>query len=131
MRLELWPKAKLAELTKELIGLLNHPRFRGWIATDNGLPVAFAEAHIREFANGCEGRPVPFLEGIWVKKSHRRKGIGTKLITAVKTWALKRGFSELGSDAYITDRLSHLSHRGWGFKETERVVYFRKKLRKN
>jgi aminoglycoside 6'-N-acetyltransferase I len=39
-----------------------------------------------------------------------------------------RGYRELGSDALIDNSASHAAHRGWGFAETERVVYFRKSL---
>jgi len=39
-----------------------------------------------------------------------------------------RGFAEIGSDADIANSASHAAHRGWGFVETERVVYFRKVL---
>ena len=39
-----------------------------------------------------------------------------------------RGFREIGSDALLDNRASHAAHAGWGFAETERVVYFRKVL---
>jgi aminoglycoside 6'-N-acetyltransferase I len=40
-----------------------------------------------------------------------------------------RAYRELGSDAAIDNSLSHAAHFGWGFSETERIVYFRKPLR--
>ena len=128
MRIELWPEASLAVHSAELRGWLKRRRFRAWIAFEGDSAVGFAEAYVREFANGCEQQPVAFLEGIWVKKTHRRKGIGKDLIRSVEQWALAQGLKELGSDAYLGDTLSHRSHRGWGFHETERVVYFRKPL---
>ena len=129
MRARLWPDADAKELRAELPALLRKPRFRAWLALEGGLPVAFAEAYIREFANGCDSQPVAFLEGIWVEKGHRRKGVGKCLVAALEAWAAGRGLKELGSDAELENRLSHRSHKGWGFEETERVVYFRKKLR--
>ncbi|HTA17022.1 MAG TPA: GNAT family N-acetyltransferase [bacterium] len=128
MRFELWPEAGLKNLSAEVPALLKRRRFHAWIAMDGGLPMGFAEAFVREFANGCERQPVAFLEGIWVQKSHRRKGVGRALLKHVEAWALRQGLKELGSDAYVGDRLSHRSHLGWGFDETEKVVYFRKKL---
>ncbi|HTB22173.1 MAG TPA: GNAT family N-acetyltransferase [bacterium] len=128
MRFELWPEAGLAEHFKDLPKWARRRRFGAWIALDKALPVGFVEAYVRDFANGCEGQPVAFLEGIWVQKAYRRKGIGKRLLRRVEQWALDQGLAELGSDAYAGDKLSHRSHRGWGFKETERVVYFRKSL---
>jgi len=126
MRFELWPDAGVDEHAADLAKWLKRRRFRAWIAREGGLPVGFAEAYVRDFANGCDGRPVAFLEGIWVKKAFRRQGIGKELVKRVEQWARAQGLKELGSDAYLRDRRSHRSHRAWGFSETERVVYFRK-----
>jgi aminoglycoside 6'-N-acetyltransferase I len=84
---------------------------------------------VRAFANGCDSSPVPFLEGLWVDSAFRRQKIGQALVRAIEEWAVRRGFRELGSDAYLSARISHLAHRAYGFTETERVVYFKKKLR--
>jgi len=129
MRHALWPEASAGELARELAPLMKGGRYKGWIASLDGVPVGFAEANIREFANGCDSRPVAFLEGIWVEKSHRKRGLGKRLVRAVELWAASKGIKELGSDAYLGNRLSKRCHLGWGFKETERVVYFRKKLK--
>jgi aminoglycoside 6'-N-acetyltransferase I len=103
----------------------------GFVAeTEDGTPAGFAELAIRKYANGCDSRPVPFLEGIWVRSQFRRQGIGARLIAHVEAFAAARGFRELGSDSEIQNRASHAAHRGWGFSETERVVYFRKALSK-
>jgi len=128
MRFELWPDASAVEHAADLTKWLKRARFRAWIALDGAQPVGFAEAYVREFANGCEGQPVAFLEGIWVQKAYRRQGIGKKLVKSVEQWTRRQGLKELGSDAYLGDKLSHRSHRGWGFHEMERVVYFRKPL---
>ena len=40
----------------------------------------------------------------------------------------EKGFREIGSDTPLDNRASQDAHRGWGFAETERVVYFRKGL---
>ena len=51
------------------------------------------------------------------------------LINHVQTFLVTRGFIELGSDTQIDNQMSQVAHIGWGFSETERVVYFRKVLR--
>jgi len=97
------------------------------VAAANGL-VGFAEVAIRKYANGCESAPVPFLEAIWVKPEMRRLGIGRQLMEHIEAFLTARGDRELGSDAMIENSVSHAAHEGWGFSETERVVYFRKPL---
>ncbi|HVH79979.1 MAG TPA: GNAT family N-acetyltransferase [Stellaceae bacterium] len=90
--------------------------------------VGFAEVAIRPYANGCDSRPVPFLEGIWVRPAFRRRGIGKRLVEHVEAFLLAQGHVEIGSDTQLDNRTSQAAHRGWGFGETERVVYFRKRL---
>jgi aminoglycoside 6'-N-acetyltransferase I len=128
MRLALWPESRLEDLQSELGSMLAKDKFFAWIAFDAEKPVGFAELYIRDFANGCESQPLPFLEGIWVDPRCRRKGLGRQLIQMIQAWARERGFNELGSDAELHNTLSHSAHAGWGFEETERAVYFRKKF---
>ena len=126
MRQALWPDEP--GVADELDTLLQRDNFQIWLAFDGATAVGFAEASIRPFANGCESQPVPFLEGIWVAEGHRQRGIGRALVATVEAWAKGQGFHELGSDTWLDDRRSQQVHGRWGFEETERVVYFRKKL---
>ena len=130
MRAALWPE-ELPRVHAEWIDeILASEDAWGFIAaTIDGAAAGFAEVAIRKYANGCETRPVPFLEGIWVKAEFRRQGIGALLIEHAGAFLAARGFRELGSDSEIDNRASHASHLSWGFSETERVVYFRKPLR--
>src|SRR5262249_5308592 len=101
----------------------------GFVAeTDQGAAVGFAEITIRPFANGCDSRPVPFLEGIWVEPTFRRQAVGALLVAHVEAFVIARGFCEIGSDALVENHISHAAHRRWGFAETEKVVHFRKLL---
>jgi len=129
MRAELWPISTKLEHLAELEEFFNLASFRGWVALFQDRYVGFAEAYIRPFANGCDSRPVVFLEGIWVSPDCRKSGVGRSLVKAVADWALSKGIYELGSDAELTNTLSQACHLKWGFEETERVVYYRKKLR--
>lgn len=127
LRRRLWPEPR-ETLRREIECLFGKRGFLCLIAWQEGKVVGFAEAMIRPFANGCESAPVPFLEGLWVEPASRRKGIGRLLVQGVESWAQRKGFRELGSDAYLTHRTSHKAHRAYGFRETERVVYFKKSL---
>jgi aminoglycoside 6'-N-acetyltransferase I len=129
MREALWPDEDRTAFAAEIDQILRSNESWGFVAeTSDKAPVGFAEVAIRKYANGCETQPVPFLEGIWVAQEFRRQGIGASLIRYVEAFLVARGYRELGSDALLDNAISHQSHRGWGFSETERVVYFRKPL---
>jgi len=129
MRVALWPESSREAHAQELAEMFGSEDAWGFLAeAADGAAAGFAELAIRNYANGCTIRPVPFLEGIWVRAEFRRQGVGARLIAHVGAFAAARGFRELGSDAEIDNRISHAAHHGWGFTETERVVYFRKAL---
>ena len=129
MRASLWPDEPPQAHERGIESMLGSKDAWGFIAeTVDGTPAGFAEVAIRQYANGCESQPVPFLEGIWVKPQFRRQGIGARLIEHVDAFLAARGFREMGSDTQIDNSASQAAHMGWGFCETERVVYFRKSL---
>jgi len=104
--------------------------FRAFVATDPqaGL-LGFAEVAVRtDFVNGCHHRPALFLEGVFVRPEHRGRGVARALCDAAGAWGREQGCLEFASDVYIDDHDSLAAHRGLGFEETERVVYFRKTL---
>lgn len=112
-----------------MAAFLSQPeRYGQFVASgEDGTPAGFAEAAIRhDYVNGTESSPVAFLEGIYVRPSARRQGVARALVDAVERWAAERGCGELASDALLDNDASHAMHRGLGFEETERVVYFRK-----
>jgi aminoglycoside 6'-N-acetyltransferase I len=104
--------------------------FRAFLARDpQGGLLGFAEVAVRtDFVNGCQHRPALFLEGIFVRPEHRGRGVARSLCDAAGRWGLEQGCLEFASDVYVDDRDSLAAHRGLGFEETERVVYFRKLL---
>jgi aminoglycoside 6'-N-acetyltransferase I len=129
MRAALWPGEKRDGLRSGALAMLASNEAWAFLAeTQAGEPVGFAEVEVRKYANGCESMPVPFLEAIFVQPRFRRRGVGRALIGHIRGFLVARGFRELGSDALIDNHVSHEAHRGWGFSETERVVYFRQSL---
>ena len=128
MRSALWPEEAVEDHAREIDGLLSSGEAWGFSAEVGRAPAGFAELAIRKHANGCLSRPVLFLEGIWVEEEFRQHAVGSRLIAHAAAFAVAQGFTEIGSDADIDNLISHAAHRGWGFVETERVVYFRKSL---
>jgi aminoglycoside 6'-N-acetyltransferase I len=130
MRAALWPGDPPSTHARAIAAILADDGAWGFIAEAiDGTPAAFAELSIRKYVNGCDSEPVPFLEAIFVRPQFRRQGAGARMIAHMEAFLTVRGFSELGSDALIDNHSSHAAHRGWGFAETERVVYFRKALK--
>lgn len=127
MREKLWPQASIDEHRSEVEELIGED-FCAWVLELNSNPIAFTEASLRAYANGCDSRPVVFLEGIWVDDAFQRRGFARKLVEKVEEWAKAKGIAEIGSDADLENIVSHRWHEASGFEETERVVYFRKKL---
>lgn len=131
MRRALWPDENavdaLSSLQEALVRGGCAVAFLAFDADDEA--IGFAEACLRrDYVNGTETSPVGFLEGWFVRPAWRGHGVGRALIAAVETWAREQGCSELASDTWLDAVASQAAHRGCGFEETERVVYFRKGL---
>ncbi len=130
LRLQLWPEEADVASPDDLRAYLDEPaRAIALLAFDGDDAVGFAEAELRtDYVNGTETSPVGFVEGLFVAASHRRRGVGRMLIACVQDWTRERGCTELASDALLDNTASHAAHRAYGFDETERVVYFRKRV---
>jgi aminoglycoside 6'-N-acetyltransferase I len=132
MRRALWPDATAREHKEEMASFVAAPeRFAQFICRSaDGSVLGFVEASIRaDYVNGTEHTPVAFLEGLYVKPEVRRRGVAKALVSAVELWAKSAGCRELASDASTRNRTSHVVHKSLGFVETERVVYFNKRLK--
>jgi aminoglycoside 6'-N-acetyltransferase I len=99
-----------------------------FVADERPRLVGFIEISLRAYAEGCNGSPVPHVEGWYVREAQRRGGIGGALMGAVEAWCRERGYQELGSDALADNRLSRVAHAALGFGEVETLVVFRKPL---
>jgi aminoglycoside 6'-N-acetyltransferase I len=130
MRHALWPEMSEAENIQETKALGEGEKAFVRLARDGqGRVAGFVEATLRtDYVNGCETSPVVFLEGIYVHPWARRQGAARRLVEVVQQWARRMNCSEMASDALLENTDSHAMHRGLGFEETERVVYFRKLL---
>jgi aminoglycoside 6'-N-acetyltransferase I len=88
----------------------------------------FVEVGLRPFADGCETRPVGYVEGWFVDADLRRRGAGARLVRAAEEWVREKGCVELASDCAIDNEVSLRAHRALGFGEVERVILLRKKI---
>ena len=100
------------------------------VAELDGATVGFLELDERKYAPGCEGSPVPFIEGWYVDPHARGRGVGRALVEAAEAIALEAGYHEIGSDSEIDNGDGIAAHLALGFEEIERVVCFRKSLRR-
>lgn len=130
-RLALWPDASAEDHRGYMALSLAQPeRFLQLMMYDGErVPVGFIEGSIRaDYVNGTETSPVGFVEGVYVDPAWRRCGVARQLYAAIGDWAKARGCGELASDALLDNEGSQRAHLALGFRETERVVYFTKKL---
>jgi aminoglycoside 6'-N-acetyltransferase I len=131
LRHALWPEEPEQDLRSEAQALLwDQQDFVALLVRlPDGTAAGLAEAALRhDYVNGCATSPVAFLEGIYVRPEHRRKGLARLLCRAVEDWAKRLGCREFASDVLLDNFGSQTMHRTLGFEETERVVYYRKPL---
>jgi aminoglycoside 6'-N-acetyltransferase I len=131
MRVALWSDATPDEHRGYMAICLAQPeRFLQLMMYDeHRRPIGFIEGSIRsDYVNGTETSPVGFVEGVYVTPAMRRHGVARRLYAAIGDWAKARGCRELASDALLDNESSQRAHHALGFHETERVVYFTKKL---
>ena len=131
LRQALWPECAreqhLAEMKHFIANAHRYVQFVAYSATREA--VGLAEASLRsDYVNGTESSPVGFLEGLYVVPPARRRGVAAALVAAVCDWTRRAGCRELASDAVLENSISHVVHQALGFEETERVVFFRRKL---
>lgn len=135
MRRSLWPEGSerehLAEIDAFLFGVPTPPpAIRAvLLLVVRSRPVGFLELSVREYAEGCSG-PTPYIEGWYVDPEHRGTGGGRALVAAAEAWAVANGYDEMASDSLEQNAVSVKAHRALGFEEVERIVAFRKSIRR-
>ena len=129
LAMELWPHHCAAELEEEFAPLLSQPEAAVFLAFDENTPIGFAQCQLRhDYVEGTETSPVGYLEGIFVKGTHRRRGYAKLLLAACEVWAKGLGCREFASDCELTNSDSLRFHLRMGFDEANRIICFTKKL---
>jgi aminoglycoside 6'-N-acetyltransferase I len=129
MRQRLWPEAPMEFLDFDLDDKLADPDYAVFVASrgDEGV-IAFIEAGLRHYAEGCESSPVGYIEAWYVEEDRRGQKLGRDLIQAAEQWAREKGCSEMASDTWLENEASIAAHLRLGYAEVERLVHFAKRL---
>ncbi len=130
LRALLWPSLSAEQHLERLRKLSQRLSYLSLIAlSDEGKAIGFAEAALRtDHVNGCSSSPVLFLEGVFVVPEARGHGVGRALIEYIADWGRAAGCSKMASDTAIANHAGQAFHLASGFAETERVVFFKRKL---
>ena len=129
MRGALWPDA-VADHDAEIRGYFSARRHQWvtFVAEVDGRLVGFLELDQRTYAPGCRTSPVPFIDGWYVDREFRRRGVGRALVAAAEAWSRSAGHDEIASDVDLSNVEGKAAHRALGYSEVERIVCFRKAL---
>jgi aminoglycoside 6'-N-acetyltransferase I len=125
---KLFPENSDDALLAEIDRIFKSGKRSAYVAQVGEISVGFAEYALRDYANGCHSQPVPFLEGIWIDADYRGQGIAKALVSYLEQLARMAGFKEFGSDVELSNYPSQLMHERLGFKQTEKVIFYRKIL---
>jgi aminoglycoside 6'-N-acetyltransferase I len=129
MRQRLWPEAPIEYLSFDLDDKLADPDYVVFVASsgDEG-SIAFIEAGLRDYGEGCETSPVGYIEAWYVDEHLRGQKLGRELILAAEHWAREKGCTEMASDTWLENEASITAHLKLGYAEVERLVHFAKRL---
>jgi len=129
MRQGLWPDAPIDYLDYDLDEILADPDKAVFVASRaDGKLIAFIEASLRSFAEGCETSPVGYIEAWYVDPHVRGQKLGRQMARVAEGWAREKGCTEMASDTWLENDVSIAAHLKMGYYEVERLVHFVKRL---
>jgi aminoglycoside 6'-N-acetyltransferase I len=129
MRAALWPHCPPHEHRAEMDEYAAEARVAAFVAVrpEGGLG-GFLEAGLRPYADGCDTKPVGYIEGWYVDADVRQQGVGAQLVHAAEDWAREQGCKEMASDCLLDNQISLSAHLALGYTETERLIHFKRWL---
>ena len=129
LRQRLWPEAPIEYLDFDMDDRLTDPDYAIFVASGpNGYLVAFIEAGLRDYGEGCESSPVGYIEAWYVDEHTRGQKLGRALVGAAEQWAREKGCAEMASDTWLENETGIAAHLKMGYEEAERLVHFVKRL---
>lgn len=110
----------------EMSSILRNDLWYCWfIENDDGERIGLVELSLRNIVDGCLSSPVPYIEGLYLIETHRGRGSGAGVMEMIKLWCYKYGYTELATDAELTNVRAQQFYEKIGFKEVDRVVEYR------
>lgn len=129
LAIQMWEEPTIEELTQEFTDYINMDCNVIFLAMSDSQPIGFAQCGLRhDYVEGTNSSPVGYLEGIFVVKEHRKKGIAKEMLWACENWAKEQGCKEFASDCELTNETSLRFHLKMGFTEANRIICFTKNL---
>jgi aminoglycoside 6'-N-acetyltransferase I len=129
MAIQMWDSHSAEELATEFAETVNSENAAFFIKYAENVPAGFAQVGLRnDYVEGTETSPVGYLEGIFVKSEHRKKGYARELLSQCQHWAKEQGCKEFASDCELCNTESLKFHKAMGFEEVNRIICFKKKL---
>ena len=122
------------ELTREELLIENEQLFADenqvfYLAFDGDKPIGVSHGSLRrEYVNGANDGLKGYLEAIYVLPEYRKNKIASELVAILERWAAQQGCKEMASDCLIANTDSYNFHLRIGYEETERCIFFLKKL---
>ena len=126
---EFWPRHSAEDIKKDFKRMLDSKNERSFVCIDNEEPIGFINLAIRtDYVEGSKTNPVGYLEGIYVKKAYRKKGIAKMLFKEAEKWFKTKKVREIGSDAMVQNVVSQKFHKSLSFKKGEILIHYIKKI---
>ena len=125
----LWPQHDQEDIKGVLTKYINGAHTEVFMHLEDDQVVGLALVSLRhDYVEGCTSSPVGYLEAICVLPEFRHSGIASKLCEECEAWAKAQGCNEFASDCDLNNEASYAFHLSIGFKETSRMIHFRKEL---
>ena len=129
MGIMLWPDDTPEEMQEIFDNILHAEKETAFLYRVGQEYVGFINLSIRvDYVEGSDSSPVGYVEGIYVKASHRKQGVAKRLLERGQKWALSKGCSQMGSDIELYNTASYDFHRNVGFQEANRIICFIKDI---
>lgn len=126
---EVWSEHSISDLERILFHYICGKESATFYKCIDGKYIGVALCCLRhDYVEGCSTSPVGYLEGVFVDRKYRNKGIARELCLECEKWAKSKGCSEFASDCALDNDKSLAFHLSVGFKEENRIICFRKEI---
>lgn len=113
IRATLGERSDMAEIDRMLSDQLQHHSLEFLLALEGGQPVGLVSLAFAPTTQACS--PFAWLDDLFVRPGHRRRGLGSELLAAARARATARGAHELRLSAPMGDAVLIALYRRAGF----------------